>query len=714
MRVVILGGGMAGLAAAWALTGPGPAAEVESVTVYQRGWRLGGKGASSRGVHGRIEEHGLHVWLGYYDNAFRLMREVYDELDRPVTAPGCPIGSWRDAFIPAGRVGVAEDDHSAWVATFSDNADEPGAPSPAAPLTVAGFVRRSVALLLDLSSSLVARDPDRARPAPPRGVFLSASATRPGARPNSADPARYLAELGGWARRAEAAGLVAAATATELLGSVVPPGSPPSVIVEHLDRLRLEWTDRIRRDDAARRMWQVAGLVLTCVRGAVRDGLLSSQAGFGAIDHLDFREWLGRHGASADILDSPLVRGMYDLVFAYESGDHRRPRFAAGLGLFLAGKFFFEYRGSIFYKMRAGMGEVVFAPLYEALRARGVRFEFFSRLEDLHLSPDRRSVAEVRITRQVRLDAGIETYDPLVEVRGVPCFPARPRHEQLATPAADDLESHWGDRSGEEPMTLTAGTDFDAVILATSLGMLPHVCGELLADSDRWRRLVENVPTVATQAAQLWLHGTDDELGLPPGRPTVSGLAGSFETYASMAQVLPHEQWPDGDRPGTVAYLCGTLPDALAREPGAAGAAVLRHTAEFLRRRAGELWPKAYDGEGRFCWDLLVDAGDADGPDRLTSQYWTANVDPSDRYVQSLPGSAIHRLQANESGYDNLFLAGDWINCGLNAGCIEAAVMAGRQAANAVRGRHLLDGVTGSWYGLELGEPAVTTPSGAR
>jgi len=262
-------------------------------------------------------------------------------------------------------------------------------------------------------------------------------------------------------------------------------------------------------------------------------------------------------------------------------------------------------------------------------------------------------------------------------------------------------------------MTLTAGTDFDAVILATSLGMLPHVCGELLADSDRWRRLVENVPTVATQAAQLWLRGTDDELGLPPGRPTVSGLAGSFETYASMAQVLEHELWPDDGHPGTVAYLCGTLGDEIAREPDA-GAAVRSNTVEFLQRRAKDLWPTAFDAEGGFRWDLLVDGGNAEGPARLESQYWTANVDPSDRYVQSLPGTATHRLRANESGYHNLFLAGDWINCGLNAGCIEAAVMAGRQAANAARGRPLLDGVTGSWYGLEPVEPAVTTPSGAR
>jgi uncharacterized protein with NAD-binding domain and iron-sulfur cluster len=82
--------------------------------------------------------------------------------------------------------------------------------------------------------------------------------------------------------------------------------------------------------------------------------------------------------------------------------------------------------------------------------------------------------------------------------------------------------------------------------------------------------------------------------------------------------------------------------------------------------------------------------------------------------VQSPPGSAAHRLRADESGYDNLFLAGDWVNCGLNAGCIEAAVLGGLEAANAVRGRPLLEGVTGSWYGLDrLASPAGAQAAGA-
>ena len=689
---------MAGLAAAWALTDPRPGSAVESVTVYQRGWRLGGKGASSRGRHSRIEEHGLHVWLGYYVNAFRLLRQVYEELDRSSTAPDCPISSLRDAFLPAGRVGVAENDDgrwSPWVAAFTGDAPEPADEGP--PLTVARFVIRSVQLLVDLSSSL-----GRNGQAPmPEGVFLSASARRPG----NGGPARYpfgsLAEFAEVARQAESAALVAAVTAVDLLGVTARPIEPlSSVLVEHLDRLHREWADRIRRDQVARRLWQVAGLVLACARGAASDGLLTDPNGFAAIDHLDFREWLASHGASPETLGSPLVRGMYDLVFAYEGGDPERPRFAAGLGLFLASKLFFEYRGSIFWKMRAGMGDVVFAPLYEALRRRGVRFEFFSRVDQLHLSADRKSIAAVTVARQARLAAGVAAYDPLVTVRGLPCFPARPRREQLSGEPSADLESHWADRHGEEPRRLAAGPHFDAVILATSLGMVPHICPELLADSSRWQQMVSNVPTVATQAAQLWLRHTDADLGAPPGSPTISGFVSPFQTYASMGHLLEHEEWPEDGRPRAVAYLCGPLADDAARPPGEAAAVVRRHVAEFLERCGGDLWPGAAGAAGGFRWDVLAGGGRARGRARLGAQYWTANVDPSDRYVQSPPGSAVHRLRADEAGYRNLFLAGDWTNCGLNAGCIEAAVLSGLQAANAVRGRPLLAGVAGSWYGL--------------
>ena len=82
-KVAIFGGGCAGVAAAFELTRPERNGEFE-VTLYQMGWRLGGKGASGRDAEtGRIEEHGLHLWMGFYENAFRFMRDCYGELDLP-------------------------------------------------------------------------------------------------------------------------------------------------------------------------------------------------------------------------------------------------------------------------------------------------------------------------------------------------------------------------------------------------------------------------------------------------------------------------------------------------------------------------------------------------------------------------------------------------------------------------------------------------------
>src|SRR5581483_8745209 len=75
-RVAIVGGGCGAMAAAFELTRPELQGQF-AVTVYQVGWRLGGKGASGRGPGGRIEEHGLHLWMGFYENAFRLLRECY-------------------------------------------------------------------------------------------------------------------------------------------------------------------------------------------------------------------------------------------------------------------------------------------------------------------------------------------------------------------------------------------------------------------------------------------------------------------------------------------------------------------------------------------------------------------------------------------------------------------------------------------------------------
>ena len=79
-KVAILGGGVGGLVTAFELTSQPGWQERFDITVHQLGWRLGGKGASSRGPNGRIEEHGIHGFLGSYYNALPLMAQVYAEL----------------------------------------------------------------------------------------------------------------------------------------------------------------------------------------------------------------------------------------------------------------------------------------------------------------------------------------------------------------------------------------------------------------------------------------------------------------------------------------------------------------------------------------------------------------------------------------------------------------------------------------------------------
>ena len=81
-KIAVLGGGCGSMAAVWELTEIPGWQEKFDITVYQMGWRLGGKCASGRNAAAgqRIEEHGLHVWAGFYENGFKLMQQAYAAL----------------------------------------------------------------------------------------------------------------------------------------------------------------------------------------------------------------------------------------------------------------------------------------------------------------------------------------------------------------------------------------------------------------------------------------------------------------------------------------------------------------------------------------------------------------------------------------------------------------------------------------------------------
>jgi uncharacterized protein with NAD-binding domain and iron-sulfur cluster len=93
-KVAVLGGGCGAMAAAFELTATEELRQKYEITVYQQGWRLGGKGASGRNSRygQRIEEHGLHMWMGFYENAFSVIRRCFEEWQK---APNNPFKTWR-------------------------------------------------------------------------------------------------------------------------------------------------------------------------------------------------------------------------------------------------------------------------------------------------------------------------------------------------------------------------------------------------------------------------------------------------------------------------------------------------------------------------------------------------------------------------------------------------------------------------------------------
>jgi uncharacterized protein with NAD-binding domain and iron-sulfur cluster len=682
-KVVILGGGMAGLSAAWRLSEPGWRDRFDSITVYQRGWRLGGKGASSRGENGRIEEHGLHIWLGSYENAFGMLRECYAELDRPTTDPTAPITTWDQALIPGDNLGLADElgnEWLMWLGTFTRNGGLPGEPdSTGREQTVVEFTQRAIRLVRDFAESM--------RDALPVGLSLSTSPDPPVPQTRAID----------------AIGYAALAALTSLADSQASRLAVPDALEHALEAVR-DVLDIENRPDH-KRSWLLLSLMTAVIRGILADKVVTDPRGFRAINDEDFNDWIQRHGAHPDVLDFALVRGLYDLVFGYIDADPERPSFGAGLAVFLTGLVLFQYKGAIFWKMTAGMGDVIIAPMYQALHRRGVEFEFFHRLDALHLDEGRLAVDAITLGRQVRLADGRDHYEPLTSVRGLPVFPSAPLVDQLAQPTTPtggwhSLETHWADRDDVETRRLRRGVDFDHVVLAVSVGMLPIVAEELIDDRPEWRDMTTHIRTVATQAFQIWLRPDEPTLGWHEPGVTISAYLRPFETWASMPQTLWTEDWPADDRPGTVAYFCGTLNapwPTTEKGPGYARRheqVVRRAAAEYIDSNLGPYFPGAVTANG-FNWHLLSGVNGERGEPALATQHVSVNVDPSDRYVQSIPGTERYRLRPDESGYDNLILAGDWTDSGMNAGCIEAAAMSGLEAANAVLGRSRFHRVRG-------------------
>jgi uncharacterized protein with NAD-binding domain and iron-sulfur cluster len=699
IEVAVIGGGCASMAAAFELTRPEHGGKYH-VTVYQLGWRLGGKGASGRGAADRIEEHGLHLWMGFYENAFRLIRECYAEADRDPRK--CRIADWRDAFVPDHFNAVADRTPGGawlpWKVNLPPLAGQPGDPGQkTSRWTVGDYIARTVLLIRTLLVASKVRAGDPASESPSADMPFP---TTPSAIADGMSRLLRLGQLGTFGAILEGLRLIQVAVAG------VP--YPQNLLLQFHDAIaaavRAQLESLIERDNEVRRVWEIVDLSLALVRGTIRHGILTDPRGFDAINDYDCREWLVLNGASKRSVNSAFVRALYDLAFAYEDGDVNKPAVAAGVAVRGSLRSFFTYKGAFFWKMQSGMGDVVFAPLWEVLKKRGAKFEFFHRLENVQIVEgalgQRPHVGALEFDVQAYVE-GTSEYRPLVDVRGLPCWPSEPQWSQLVDgprmkQEGVDFESHW-ERHRVDTKTLRVGTDFDLVVLGLGIGAIPYVCKELLARDARWREMIEHVKSVPTQAFQLWMKEDMKTLGWQDEAVNLSGFVEPFDTWADMTHLSTEES--HASRPRAIAYFCSVLPDASPDDaahssyPDRRRAEVKENAIRFLNRDIVHLWPKAADSRG-FRWEVLADAEGA-GATRFDGQYWRVNVNPSDRYTLSLPGSLRYRISPLDPTYDNLTIAGDWTDCGISQGCVEAAVMSGRLAAHALSQSPPLDEIVG-------------------
>ena len=278
-------------------------------------------------------------------------------------------------------------------------------------------------------------------------------------------------------------------------------------------------------------------------------------------------------------------------------------------------------------------------------------------------------------------------------MRGLECWPSEPLWEQLhdgerarRSGANFELEAN---PLGREPVTLTRGEHFDSVVLGIPVGALPGICSEIAGCHARFAQMLASAETVATQAFQLWLTKPTSELGWEHGENSLAAThVQPLDTWSDMSYLLESEGWRRQDGVQGIAYFCGALDDRAGEDRAQATARVKVNAQAFLEEHVGALWPDALSNghTGPVDWTVLTDRRGRDGSARLEAQYWCANTTGGERYVLSPAGSMAYRLAADQSGVENMMLAGDWTRNGIDGGCVEAAVTSGLQAARALIG----------------------------
>ncbi|MCG9873489.1 MAG: NAD(P)-binding protein [Leptospiraceae bacterium] len=703
-KIAVLGGGLSSLSTVFHLTSDPNWKEKYEITVYQMGWRLGGKCASGRNANAsqRIEEHGIHVFGNFYNNLFHMVSSAYAELNWDADEP---VKTMEEAFIPSNfalQLETINGQVKQWPTWLPHNDEKPWEGNSFLP-TLPDFLLEVAQIMYFLFTGK--EFPKIAETTTKTveswlGSFL-----------NSIKEIKDKPEILLFDKILENIVHLTEKFSKSNDFQIL------SDLISNLDKVTNWMFDSfqssVENNDYLRRLFIQIDYYGTLIRGIIKDDIFTKGIGF--LDDEDYKDWLKRHGLSDLSMKSPIPHVPVNICFQYPKGNsNNSPSMSA------AGYLYFVIRqivakGAPLYKFSGGTGEVVIAPIYRVLKNRGVNFAFFHKVKNLKLSPDKKSISSVEMEVQATLKR--EEFNPLVKIKGRVGWPSEPDFSQLnegnqLQKEKIDLESYWTNWKSVGEKVLKQKEDYDIIVLGISIAALPIICKELIESNSRWRSMVEKVETIQTQAFQIWLKKDTKDLGFETKLSKTDFLLGAsynnpFNDFSDFSDLIPIEDWKSDNSPKSLFYFCGPMqesepvPDFSETSYPERMKERVKWSATQALQNFGNILPKSFKNITNplsLDYDLLTcfdEKNAGSGTQRMNQSYIRANIDPTERYVLSVPGSGKYRLKAGESGFDGLILCGDWIDTSLNFGSAETSIMSGMLASNSITGSPSLDQIIG-------------------
>lgn len=675
VRVAILGGGPAGLACAWLLSKPemangksawdppGKSAKLEfELTIVERQNLPGGKAASAREVDGSkkrlIHEHGLHVLMGFYANVLGIVKLLGTEpllVDTPTlrvpagAAPGDVASAWEIAIhpwsgapasararAPGPAVAAAAPTAKAKVSAqspqtpegkavveemaFEEELDKATRPSHKPLLRSLLFLNRQVRQLSTKRGAKPA-----AIASPYHAMVLKSLAKSLSFAPTSTESALAWSngdepELGSADSFEQIGALARLLRQFSRAALAQAPGPGDHLAAEALE---LGTTMLIGlQDHGLLPIWAFADPAKLATDSSLGDWALSLQQAF---DSVSISKWLEDHGiAKGFVQRSRLLAALTAGVFSTPDS------MAAGTFIHGVARLVLDFEGAPFKRMRGGTGEVLIAPMYEALKKKKVDFKFGMSVAALQLAHTEDSsqvvAAKVRAPGVAQL--------AMKFVRGNATEKTRSGWEVRKT----KMRSTVAESLIEADAFVLALPPFQAASEAPAKPLIDGLPASL-------QEKLERIGSRATVSLQHWTTGSP----LYPAR-IVAPFPGPMRCAAAMEQLA-------GDEGSTVlsppVYYCGDMDDGDAT---------------------------AFAKQGYKTW-LSENAPSMQQGQQALDPFVSTNVDGSARYVRMDPATQAARPGIGDSGARNLWLAGDWTKGALSCGSIEHAVTSGLEVA---------------------------------